>query len=400
MIEETGSAIESAIGGSASPIIVENNRFTPLSGGPERLDALMALIEGARQRLDLYFYIFERDECAVEVRDALVEACRRGVAVTLLVDAFGTATTPEPFFAPLVAVGGRFGRFGRRRSTRYLIRNHQKMAIADREIAMIGGFNICATYFMTEDEPTGWRDFGMLVEGPLALGLSEWFDCLAEWTLSERQSFMKLRRMVREWQPGTGRAIWLMGGPTRHLNIWARRVKADLETGRRLDMAAAYFSPGHGMTRRMTRLARRGAARIVMPSKSDNFATVGAARHLYRRLLRSCVAIFEYAPQKLHAKLLAIDDIGYVGSANFDKRSLFINLEIMLRVDDRAFADAIRRDIDSMAERGRRVDEEALRVMAGPFARILWWFDFLLVGVLDYTVTRRLNFRREMPDDD
>lgn len=399
MRQETGSAIESEIGGRTGPIVVESNRFTPLPGGPERLQALMALIDGARRQLDLYFYIFEPDECAIEVRDALIEACRRGVAVTLLVDAFGTANTPETFFVPLAAAGARFGRFGRRRSTRYLIRNHQKMVIADGERAMIGGFNICATYFMTESEPAGWRDFGMLVEGPLASGLSGWFDSLAEWTLSERQSFMKLRRMVREWQPGTGRAIWLMGGPTRHLNIWARRVKADLEIGQRLDMAAAYFSPGHGMTRRMTRLARRGAARVVMAGKSDNFATVGAARHLYHRLLRSCVAIFEYVPQKLHAKLIAIDEIGYVGSANFDKRSLFINLEIMLRVEDRAFADAVRGDIDAMARRGRRIDDEALRIMAGPFVRVLWWIDFVLVGVLDYTVTRRLNFRRKMPDD-
>ncbi len=55
---------------------------------------------------------------------------------------------------------------------------------------------------------------------------------------------MALRRMVRDWRPGEGRAAWLMGGPTRHLNGWARHVKIDLEHGQRLDMAAAYFSPG------------------------------------------------------------------------------------------------------------------------------------------------------------
>ncbi len=136
----------------------------------------MRLIDGARDRLDLYFYIFDRDACAAQVRDRLVEACGRGVAVTLLIDAFGSATTADAFFAPLIHAGARFGRFGRRRSTRYLIRNHQKMAIADRAQAIIGGFNICAAYFSEEDDPTGWRDFGLLIEGPLVIGLSDWFE--------------------------------------------------------------------------------------------------------------------------------------------------------------------------------------------------------------------------------
>ncbi len=119
------------------------------------------------------------------------------------------------------------------------------------------------------------------------------------------------------------------------------------------------------MGRRISRLARRGTAKLVVPSRSDNFATVGAARHLYRRLLKSCLAIYEYRPQKLHAKLLAIDDIGYAGSANFDKRSLFLNLEIMLRVEDRRFADAIRTDIDAMAQHSRPIDEAVFKAMDG-----------------------------------
>src|SRR3546814_1520412 len=34
-------------------------------------------------------------------------------------------------------------------------------------------------------------------------------------------------------------------------------------------------------------------------------------------------------PCKLHMKLIVVDDAVYVGSANFDMRSLFLNLEIM-----------------------------------------------------------------------
>jgi len=376
---------------------IDGNSLTLLPGGPERLAKLKQLIGGAERRLDLYFYIFTHDACAVEIRDALLEACRRGVAVTLLVDAFGSALTPDSLFAPLVAAGARFTRFGQRRSTRYLIRNHQKMAIADGTRALIGGFNIGEDYFAPDDDPLGWRDMGVLVEGPLVGELQQWFDGLADWTLDSRQRFRDLRRMVRDWRPGVSRTMWLIGGPLPRLNSWARHLKHDLQAGRRLDMAAAYFSPGGSMGRRIGRLARAGEAHLVTAGRSDNMATIGAARHLYARLLRAGVTIVEHDRQKLHAKLIAIDDIAYVGSANFDMRSLFLNVEVMLRIEDEAFAEAIRRQIGTIAALGRPIDDNVYRHMARPLSRLRWWFDYLLVGVLDYTVTRRL-LRRDRGD--
>src|SRR6185295_11086522 len=119
-------------------------------------------------------------------------------------------------------------------------------------------------------------------------------------------------------------------------------VKADLQSGRRLDMVAAYFSPGRNMLKRLMHVAKRGDARVIVPLYSDNTATIGAARHLYRRMLASGLRLFEYKRCKLHMKLIVIDDITYVGSANFDKRSLYLNVELMLRVQDVTFADVVR----------------------------------------------------------
>src|SRR3546814_10862546 len=48
---------------------------------------------------------------------------------------------------------------------RYLLRNHQKVAIADASRAIIGGFNVEDEYFMP-DHPESWHDYGVEVEGP------------------------------------------------------------------------------------------------------------------------------------------------------------------------------------------------------------------------------------------
>src|SRR4029078_11528627 len=87
---------------------VDGNRLTLLPDGPQRLGALIGLIDGARTSLRLLYYIWCEDESGTAVRDALVRAAERGVEVALLVDGFGASDAREGFFAPLSEAGARF----------------------------------------------------------------------------------------------------------------------------------------------------------------------------------------------------------------------------------------------------------------------------------------------------
>ena len=110
---------------------VAGHSFTLMPDGPERLDALVALIDNARVSIRLLYYIFVEDEAGQRVRDALIAAQGRGVAVSLLVDGFGSAKASDSFFEPLINAGCGFCRYEPKHTRRYLMRNHQKMAIAD-----------------------------------------------------------------------------------------------------------------------------------------------------------------------------------------------------------------------------------------------------------------------------
>ncbi|WP_409372095.1 phospholipase D-like domain-containing protein [Sphingobium chlorophenolicum] len=382
------------------------NRLRVIETGPALRQALVDLIDGAQESLKLYYYIFAADGSGQLVLDRLIAARGRGVAVTLMIDAFGSGATPPAFFDPLLAAGGHFGRFGARRSTRYLIRNHQKLAIADDRRLLMGGFNVEDGYFGIPAEDC-WHDLGLLVEGPQVQAMTSWYGQLWRWVSTRKQRFRTLRRMVRNWHnplhaapgdPVREPIRWVIGGPTRRLSPWAQMVKHDLEKARRLDMVAAYFSPGRGMLKRLANAARRKGARLILPSKSDNGATVAAARLLYGPLLKRGVEIWEYQPCKLHMKLIVVDDAVYIGSANFDMRSLFLNLEVMLRVEDAGFAQAMRAFIDRRAAESRQVTLETHRAQRSLPTLVKQWISYFLVGVLDYTVTRRLNFRD--PDAD
>jgi cardiolipin synthase len=361
-------------------------------GGRERFDALLGLIGGSARSLKLAFYIFATDESGEAVRDALVAAARRGVDVRVIVDGFG-AVAGETFFAPLVEAGGHFCSFLPRLTRGYLIRNHQKLVVADGRVAMLGGFNVENTYFAVPGEE-GWSDLGFTVEGPVVERIEDWFDQLEEWVSHPKAQFRGIRRRVLEWNGGSGPVRLLIGGPTGRLSSWARLVSHDLVEGDRLDMIMAYFSPSPRLAKRIRVIAGKGRTRLLFPAKSDHAATIRAARAYYGKLIEAGVRIWEFQPCRLHTKLIVLDDAVYLGSANFDARSLYINLEIVLYIEDAALARRLRRFMDELLPAAREITPEVHAERATWWNRMRWRLALFLVVAIDYTVNRRFNLIR------
>ncbi|GMM92211.1 phosphatidylserine/phosphatidylglycerophosphate/cardiolipin synthase family protein [Qipengyuania sp. MTN3-11] len=371
-------------------ICSQGQQLTFLPAGADRREALMALVAEARISLKVCFYIFVEDHVGTQFRDALVAAAQRGVDVDLIVDSFG-ADLSDDFIAPMRNAGIDFCCFSPRWTQRYLIRNHQKMVVADDAKAMFGGFNIEDDYFAPPAR-NGWNDLGIVIEGPAVAGPVDWFARLKDWTDDDRAHFKAIRRTVRQWEWSQGEGCrWLVGGPTRGLSSWARCVGKDLEQGRRLDMFMAYFSPPKKLLRAIGRIASKGGTRLLMAAKSDNGATIGATRSLYHYLLGQKAEIYEFSPCKLHTKLIVLDDAVYMGSANFDMRSLYLNLEIVLRIEDAALADRMREFISRQIAASEHITPEKHRRRATLWNRIRWNLGWMLVSVIDYTISRKLN---------
>lgn len=375
---------------------VEGNGLTLLDTGPRRLAALLDLIDGAALSLRILFYIYVDDTAGRRVRDALVAAARRGVRVSLAIDALGSEpAAARDFFAPLAAEGADVCQFIPRWGRRYLLRNHQKLAIADGEgaapRAIIGGFNVEDSYFGTVAE-RAWRDLGLLVEGPAVTRLTGYYDALAKWMHQPQAKIRSLRRLLARWSEPRGHARWLLGGPTRRLSPWAKVVRHDMRRAARTDIIAGYFAPSPAMLRRLDRVGLRGCVRLVLPARTDHGAAIWASHFTYAGLLRKGVEIYEYQPTKLHTKLYVIDDTVHIGSANFDMRSLFLNLELMLRVEDPTFAAHVRAYVDGEVAQSERITPALYRARTSWWMRIKQAAAYFVMAVLDPSVTRRLNF--------
>jgi cardiolipin synthase len=70
-------------------------------------------------------------------------------------------------------------------------------------------------------------------------------------------------------------------------------------------------------------------------------------------------------------------------------------MEIMLRIKDAGFAGAVRGYFEGEIAHSKWITPALHKQRASLWRRIKWAISHFLVNVMDYTVTRRLNFRVE-----
>ena len=368
---------------------VGGNRVELLQGGDELFPRMRQAIAGAEREVWLATYIFSDDDAARSVVDALADASRRGVAVHVVVDGFGSMDTLPRLRGWLQGARVRLEVF--RPIDRWwawlqpgqLRRLHQKVCVVDGRIAFCGGINVIDDRF---DASQGWfdaprLDFAVAVHGPLAqqvhgtvraiwarahLGRG-WRDEMRRLTHAAapvERTVRLLRRLRSAAPPGAASRQPVQAAFVVRDNFRQRRsierslIQAMRQAQRRIDIAVPYFYPGRGFRRLLRQAAQRGVrVRLLLQGKVDYRIAALAAQALYAELRSHGVRIFEYTPAFLHAKVAVVDDDwATVGSSNIDPLSLLLNLEANVVVRDREFADALSARLDAAIATSHEVD--------------------------------------------
>jgi cardiolipin synthase len=326
--------------------------------GRAAFTAMLAAIDRARSCAFLEMYIFAADATGREFRDRLAAAALRGVRVMVLVDAWGSWTTPDAFWAPLRAAGAQVRLFHPIRRGLFPFRNHRKLLLIDDEVAWLGGMNVADEYRTGRKGEAPWRDFVLAVAGPEAAGLRRSF--LRMWVRAERALRLRsifLRRAPSDGEPLAGRVRFYASGPGETARL-ALQTHREVIRGARvsLDLASGYFFPPGRILRELRRAVGRGVrVRVLVGRGTDVPAMRWAARGLYGRLLRAGIEVYEYLPAVMHAKLAVADDTLLIGSANLDLRSDRLNHELTAVVLDPLLAAAARRAFEADLARSERV---------------------------------------------
>ena len=312
------------------------HRFEWFGSGQQFLTAQLIAIAAARQSIQLEVYIFTDSLIGRSFRDALVEAIRRGIKVELLVDGIGSVRLPKQLFVPILEAGGQQKWFNPPRLGRWALRDHRKALLIDNTLAFVGGCNVSDEY-NGDGINQGWRDGGISIEGPVVTHLVREF--CEQWRRAELQRWKLMRGRYRKTIGAEAEVLALFIKPGFGKNPLRMALREDLRNAKDIAITSAYFLPTPRLRAQLVQAERNGArVRLLLAGKSDVRLMWLASQSLYHGLVRRGIKIFEYQPQVLHAKVMVLDDIVYIGSANLDPRSLHINFEIMLRVKDAVLA--------------------------------------------------------------
>jgi cardiolipin synthase len=336
-------AIEQAVIGGP---LVEGETTQLLKNGPPTFRAMFAAISGARQRIDMEYYIYQDVESdGVQLGDLLLAKRREGVAVNIIYDDFGSLVQRRKFFRRLIAAGAHVVKFNplnpfeANTGWKPNHRDHRKILIVDGTVALVGGVNLATEYQSNYLSKSGnvpgeaivpWRDTDVEVTGPAVAQLEHIF--IAHW---RSQKGAALPDVVDPPAiPGAkGNSVVRFIGSTpdhRVPRYYVTLVSALRSAEKTITIEAAYFVPTPDETTALADAAARGVAVVlVVPAKSDSGFAQAVGRSHYGQLLGAGVKIYEREGVVLHSKVVTIDGVwSVVGSSNFDHRSIVYNDEV------------------------------------------------------------------------
>lgn len=314
-----------ALGGAR---VQDGNRIELQDTPASAQAALDTVLDSASERLDILFYIIDNDPSGRRFVSRLTELAESGVEVRLSLDRLGTLSRPKPELRQLSEAGGKIRFFSPifepPARGHMNLRNHRKLVVADRRVAWSGGRNVGDLYF---DAEKGWSDLSYTVTGPVVQNLLDVFH--SDWAALGQDAG------PQDWQgepAGAARLQVLPAGPDDPGDVFHDgMVSAIHRADRRVWIATPYFVPTEPLLQALSTAARRGVdVRILVPLHSNKRITDFARGAYLRDLARAGAKVLCYRDGMLHAKTGVVDDAAWVGSANFDVRSMLLNFEMVL----------------------------------------------------------------------
>ena len=318
------------------------NNVQILLNGDGTYPLLWKDIASAERTVTVQMYYSQPGAVADTMAKYLIDRAQHKVRVLLLLDAFGSQPLKREWRDSLKHAGVEVRWL---RPLRWYTlqkaaqRSHVRVVVVDGKIGYTGGFGLADYWLGDGHHEDQWRETNVRFEGPTVAALqaafaAAWAEATGE-LLTGDLFFPKISFAdVGDVQAGLMYSIPSTGSTS------AERFLALSIAGARktLYISNSYFVPGENFLQLLLAAAKRGVdVRVLTVSdKTDVKTTWYAGRTYYEKLLEGGVKIYEYEPTMIHSKSMVVDGIwSYVGSMNFDNRSLSFNNESLLVALDR-----------------------------------------------------------------
>jgi cardiolipin synthase len=318
--------------------------------GKELMADYFKHLQLAKSQIHVLFYILKNDQISQEFFAIIKEKAQQGVEVRLLLDRLGSYKVQKKAVAELMEAGVEFSYCNRLRFPFLFyasqVRNHRKISIIDGTIAYLGGYNIAKEYIDQDPKLSPWRDYHLKITGESVPFIQQTF--LKDWKEYAGVDLLGNDSLPLKNNPGD---VQHRLAATEAGQLEETYLKLIRDTDTSILIGTPYFIPSEGIFAELIAAVRRGVQlRIIVPLKSDHILVREASFRYLRRLLKEGAEVFEFQNGFYHAKTCIFDDkICDIGTANFDKRSFFLNKEINCYIYDppfiSRFKDIIHKDL-------------------------------------------------------
>jgi cardiolipin synthase A/B len=329
------------------------NQVALFADGDATFDAMIALIENAKDSVALESYILRDDGVGQRFAAALAAAAASGARVRVLGDWVGMRGTGSRFLRALPPRGVEVRVFsppGFRPWLGLLPRDHRKVLVVDGKAGLTGGIGISEQWQhgMIRKRRSPWRDRCVRIEGPAAAHLESAFERMWRRAAGERPSReeRRLRRSPRNahLDPATAEPslVGIVEGEPGRMRV-ARALHLQAAAAERsIWLAGAYFVPSFAEVDALSGAARDGVdVQLLVPGRNDHPWVGSLTRRYYRPLLRNGVRIWEWSGEMMHAKTSVIDGRWIrIGSTDFNPLGVAINYELDAFIEDASVGEA------------------------------------------------------------
>ncbi|MCP3027540.1 cardiolipin synthase [Halobacillus sp. A5] len=337
------------------PFDITTGNYQLYKNGSPLYEDLCQDIANAKHHVDVFFYVINIDKAGRMLLESLKKKAKEGVEVRLLGDRLGSYQINKKERRELREAGVQF-QFAETPRFPYFFykfnrRNHRKIAVIDGKIGYVGGYNIGRVYMGESSYFQDWRDYHLRLTGPVVSDLQRTF--LDDWGLATKEVDEPFIRNKDEEH--TVRIVATDGGELED-DLFEMIQNARME----ILIGTPYFIPTKMLLAALKEAIDRGVkVHVMIPMKPDHPLVKEAGLPFMYELFRHGGSISFFDGGFYHAKVMIVDrTFAYLGTANFDRRSMFLNKEVNMYIYEDEFVEDLRQAYLGDTEEALLLNEE------------------------------------------
>jgi len=315
---------------------LRDSNISLYSTGETLFNDLFTDIRNAKEHVHVEFYILQDDDFSKGFVSLVKQKAEQGVKVRLLLDWVGSHNVTKEMEKDLTRSGVSLA-YSNKPKFPYLFyklnaRNHRKISVIDGNIGYIGGFNIGKEY-LGEDPKFGfWRDYHLKLTGEGVADLQTQF--LKDWYGATKEEIENRNAYYPPLPIGKSKTRLISTNGAYLEGQFMNMIK---QAEHEIIIGSPYFVPSEQLKEELKNAVKRNVRiHILLPKKPDHPLVKEAAIPYMDELSKLGIQFHMYTRGFYHAKVICIDDkLCDIGTANFDKRSLYSNYEINCYIHDK-----------------------------------------------------------------